>query len=163
MKTLKMQKVLIALDYDPTAQKVAEMGFSLAKTMGAEVTLLHVVADPLHYTPAKQFTVMGFAGYTESKPLIVKDVDELKKDSQIFLDKSKHHLGDSKINTLVKVGKLAETILETAGELHSDIIILGSHSRKWVENILLGTVAERVLYSTSLPLFIVPTKGKKTA
>ena len=146
-----------------TAQKVAELGFSLAKTMGAEVTLLHVVADPLHYKPAKQFTVMGFTGYNESKPLIVKDVDELKKDSQIFLDKSKHHLGDSKINTLVRVGKLAETIFETAGELHSDIIILGSHSRKWVENILLGTVAERVLYSTSLPLFIVPTKDKKTA
>jgi hypothetical protein len=34
MKTNKMKKVLIALDYDPTAQKVAEVGFSLAKTMG---------------------------------------------------------------------------------------------------------------------------------
>ena len=33
MKTNKMKKVLIALDYYPTAQKVAEEGFSLAKTM----------------------------------------------------------------------------------------------------------------------------------
>ena len=45
MKTFKMKKVLIALDYDPTAQKVAETGFSLAKTMGAEVILLHVISD----------------------------------------------------------------------------------------------------------------------
>lgn len=33
----KMKKVLIALDYDPTAQKVAEIGFSIAKAMKAEI------------------------------------------------------------------------------------------------------------------------------
>jgi len=32
-----MKKVMIALDYDPTAQKIAEAGYSLAKEMGAEV------------------------------------------------------------------------------------------------------------------------------
>jgi hypothetical protein len=37
MKTNKMKKVLIALDYNPTAQKVAEVGFSMAKSMNAEV------------------------------------------------------------------------------------------------------------------------------
>jgi nucleotide-binding universal stress UspA family protein len=45
MKTIKMKKVLIALDYNPTAQKVAEVGFSMAKSMNAEVSLLHVIAD----------------------------------------------------------------------------------------------------------------------
>ena len=42
-----MKKVLIALDYNPTAQKVAEVGFSLAKSMNAEITLLHVITDPV--------------------------------------------------------------------------------------------------------------------
>ena len=37
MKTIKMKKVLIALDYNPTAQKVAETGYSLAKAMKAKV------------------------------------------------------------------------------------------------------------------------------
>jgi nucleotide-binding universal stress UspA family protein len=50
MKTNKLKKVLIALDYDPTAQKVAETGYSLAKTMGAEVILLHVISDPVYYS-----------------------------------------------------------------------------------------------------------------
>ena len=36
MKTIRMKKVLIALDYNPTAQKVAEVGFGIAKAMGAE-------------------------------------------------------------------------------------------------------------------------------
>ena len=45
-----MKKILIALDYDPTAQKVAEAGFSLAKAMGANVVLIHVVADIMYYS-----------------------------------------------------------------------------------------------------------------
>lgn len=161
MKTTRMKKVLIALDYDPTAQLVAEAGFSLAKTMGAEVILLHIVSDPLHYASVKPFTVMGFAGYNNSVPLIPEDVEELKKESQIFLDKSKHYLGDSKIKTLVKVGDLAESILKTAKAVHADVITLGTHSRKNMKNILLGTVAEEVLYSTTIPLFIIPTRKQK--
>jgi nucleotide-binding universal stress UspA family protein len=40
-----MKKILIALDYNPTAQQVAETGYKLAKSMNAKVLLLHVVAD----------------------------------------------------------------------------------------------------------------------
>ena len=160
MKTTKIQKVLIALDYDPTAQKVAEEGYSLAKTLGAEVILLHVVSDPLHYSSIKQFTVMGFAGYNDSPKLIIKDVEDLKKESKIFLDKSRHHLGDSTIKTVVRVGNLAETILKTAKDVHADIIIIGSHRRKFMENTLPGTVAEKVIYKSSIPVFIVPTRKK---
>jgi len=38
---------------------------------------------------------------------------------------------------------------------------MGSHSRKWLENILIGSVDEKVLHHTTIPLFIVPTKPKK--
>jgi len=36
--------------------------------------------------------------------------------------------------------------------------VMGSHSRKWLENIILGSEAENVLKMTAIPLFIVPTK-----
>ncbi|TFH50172.1 MAG: universal stress protein, partial [Bacteroidia bacterium] len=36
----------------------------------------------------------------------------------------------------------------------------GSHSRKWLENIVMGSVSEKVLRSTSIPLFIIPTKKR---
>jgi len=58
-----MKKILIAIDYDPTAQKVAEEGFELAKTMGAEVVLLHVIADPVYYSSTDYSPIMGFTGY----------------------------------------------------------------------------------------------------
>ncbi len=153
-----MKKVLIALDYNPTAQKVAETGFSLAKTMGAEVTLLHVITDPVYYSSTEYSPIMGFTGFMDTGPLQLDSVDGLKKASQHFLDKAKHHLGDKNIKTLVKEGDFAESILKAAKDLHVDIIVMGSHSRRWLDEILMGSVTEKVLHHTSIPLFIIPTK-----
>jgi len=147
-----MKKVLIALDYNPTAQKVAEVGFSMAKSMNAEVILLHVISDPVYYSSTEYSPIMGFTGYMDMGALQLDSVDGLKKASQHFLDKSIQHLGDKAIQTLVKEG---------AKEAHADIIVVGSHSRKWLENIVMGSVTEKVLHHTSIPLLIVPTKQKK--
>ena len=153
-----MKKVLIALDYDPTAQKVAEIGFSLAKTMDAEVILLHVISDPMYYTFTGHVTVMGFAGEKATGKYTNKTIEEAKKIAQNFLASSKKHLGGDKIETLVKEGEFAKTILKTAKDSHSDIIIIGSHSKKWLENIVMGSVTQEVMNNTLIPLLIVPTK-----
>ncbi|HAF27716.1 MAG TPA: universal stress protein [Bacteroidales bacterium] len=161
MQIIKMKKVLIALDYDPTAQKVAETGFSLAKSMGAEVTLLHVLADPLDYTTLGHITIMGFANHDDMNALEVDTNEGLKKAAQYFLDNTKHHLGDKNVQTLIKEGDSAESILEAAKKMNADLIVMGSHSRKWFENIVMGSVTEKVLNNSSYPMFIVPTKQKK--
>ena len=161
MKTNKMTKVLIALDYDPTAQKVAEAGFSMAKTMNAEVILLHVITDPVYYSSAEYSPIMGFDGFMNTDQFQLDSVDGLKKAASYFLDKTKHHLGDDTILTLVEEGDYAESIVKTAKRMHADIIVIGSHSRKWLENIVMGSVTEKVLHLTSIPLFIVPTKRQK--
>jgi nucleotide-binding universal stress UspA family protein len=158
MKTKKKQKVLIALDYNPTAQKVAESGFSLAKTIGAEITLLHVISDPVYYSSTEYSPIMGFTGFRDQGQLQLDSIDALKKVSQQFLDKSKLHLGDKTIQTLVEEGDFAESILKVAKDLHADIIVMGTHSRKWLENIVMGSVTEKVLNHTSIPMFIIPTK-----
>jgi len=155
-----MKKVLIALDYNPTAQKVAEVGFSMAKSMNAEVILLHVITEPVFYSTVGYSPIMGFNGFMEMGPVLLASVDELKNASLQYLEKSKQHLGDKTIQTIVKEGDFADSILETAKEMHADIIVVGSHSRKWLENIVMGSVTEKVLHNTSVPLFIVPTKQK---
>ena len=58
-----MKKVLIALDYGVSAQKIAEKGAELAKNMNAKVTLLHVVADESYYSSIDSAPFMGFYGY----------------------------------------------------------------------------------------------------
>ena len=49
MDIIKLNRVLIALDYNPSAQKVAEVGYSIAKTLGAECMLLHILSTPIIY------------------------------------------------------------------------------------------------------------------
>jgi len=105
-----MKKILIALDYNPTAQKVAEVGFSMAKSMNAEITLLHVINDPVFYSTSGYSPIMGFNGYMEMGPLQLDSVDELKHASLQYLDKSKQHLGDKNIKTIVKEGDFADSI-----------------------------------------------------
>ncbi len=161
MEPHKMKTVLIALDYDPTAQKVAETGFSLAKTMGAEIILLHVVSDPIYYSSTEYSPVMGFTGYMDTVPLQLDNVAGLKNASQYFLDNTKHHLGDETIKTVIKEGDLADSILKTAKKMGVDIIVMGSHSRKWLEDIVLGSSTRDVLMKSTIPLFIVPTKKRK--
>jgi nucleotide-binding universal stress UspA family protein len=94
----------------------------------------------------------------ETSQIQLDSIDGLKQAALHFLDKSRQHLGDKSIQTLLKEGDFAESILQAAKELHADIIILGSHSRKWLENIVMGSVTEKVLRHTPIPLFIIPTK-----
>ena len=157
MKENRIKKVLIALDYDPTAQKVAETGYLFAQAMGAEVTLLHVISDPVYYSSTEYSPIMGFTGYMD--PLQLDSVDGLKNASLNYLNSTKKHLKDESIQILVKEGDFAATILETAANLQTDVIVIGSHSRKWLEKILMGSVTEEVLHHTSIPLIIIPTKG----
>ena len=152
-----MKKILIALDYDPTAQKVAEQGYSLAKSMGAEVILMHVVNDLTYYTTADFSPIMGYGGYMDIDKF-QPTIEALKTASQHYLEKTKHHLKDETIQITVNDGDIADTIITTAKEVHADIIVMGSHSRKWLENIVIGSVAKDVLNHSKIPLYIIPTK-----
>ena len=156
-----MKKVLIALDYDPNAKKVAEVGFEFAKTMGAEVVLIHVISDPVYYSSTDYSPIMGFTGYMNTDPLQLNTIEVLKTASLNFLDKTRNHLGDSTIQTVVEEGDFAETIIKIAKKLHVDMIVLGSHSQKWLENIVMGSVTEEVLRQSTIPLFIIPTRKRK--
>ena len=72
--------------------------------------------------------------------------------------KAKKHLGAKSIKTIQKEGDFAQMILETAKEMKADCIVMGSHSQKWLENIVMGSVTEDVLRKTTIPLYIIPTK-----
>lgn len=159
MKNLKMKKVLISIDYDSSAEKVAEVGYAFAKEMNAEVFLVHVVSTYEYYSSTGNSPILGFGdmGGGTITPTITRD--ELMKETQKYLDKIKTMLGDDAIQVIVADGETADTILSLANEIHADIIIMGSHSRRWLDKILMGSVTEKVMRKTKLPLFVIPTKG----
>jgi len=154
-----MKKVLIALDYDPTAQKVAETGHEMAKAMNAQTILLHVISDATYYSYLDYSPIMGFAGFSGVDAIQTDTSEGLRKVAQNYLDKSKKHLGDIMIGTVVGNGDFGETILKTASKLSADIIVMGTHSRRGLEKIVMGSVAEKVLRHSLIPLFIIPTRS----
>jgi len=156
-----MKKVLIALDYDQSGQKVAETGYEMAKAMNAGVYLLHVVADPAYYSDLEYSPITGFMGLMDPVNLQPDSSGGLKEASFSYLEKIRQQLGDDTIRTVVKEGDKAESILAAAKELKVDAIIMGSHSRRWLDEILMGSVSEKVLKHTTIPVLIVPTRQKK--
>lgn len=83
---------------------------------------------------------------------------DVEKSIHEFLEKANKSLGDDSIKTVVEFGEIAATILSIAKDMNADIIVIGSHSRNWLENIVLGSQAQEVLKKTTLPLLIIPTK-----
>lgn len=153
-----MKKVLIALDYGVSARKIAEKGFELANSMNAKVTLLHVVADETYYQAIDSAPFLGFYGVDFFNTVN----DEGLIDSSInYLEKIKSHLKDDAVEIIAERGDFATVILETANKLHSDVIVLGSHSKNWLERAIIGSVTESVLAKTKIPMFIVPIKEHK--
>jgi len=155
-----MKKILVALDYDPTAQKIAESALHLAKATGAELTLLHVVSDPVYYATRAYSPIMGFDGYLETGPLEKDSIGSLVKASMHFLEQTRKHLGDENILIRVEEGDFADVILKTAKSIKADLIVMGSHSQKWLEKIVMGSVTEKVLSHSTIPLYIIPTKKR---
>jgi nucleotide-binding universal stress UspA family protein len=153
-----IKRVLIALDYDNHARKIAEMGYSMAKAMDAEVVLLHVLVDATYYSAFEYSPMLGMGGfnYTDFSKLV--EEDGLKQGAKYFLENIKTHLGDENILVKVGEGNFADIILNRADNYNSDLIVLGSHKKGWFEKMLVGDVTEKVLHQTEIPLLIVPIK-----
>ena len=139
-----MKKILIALDYDPVAERIAEKGYELG--------------EAFYYTSQNYSPIMGYEGFNNLNVLPAIDIEALRKAAIDFLNSSKRHLGDENIQTIIKDGDFADSILEAANEVAANLIVMGSHGRRGLDRMLLGSVAEQVLHKTTIPLFIIPTK-----
>jgi nucleotide-binding universal stress UspA family protein len=156
-----MKKVLIALDYEPSAEKIAETGYTIAMALNAEVILLHVIAEPAYYSSMEYSPIMGFTGFMDNfnagLPEVVKN--DIATLSQEFLDKSKKHLGNEHIKTLIAEGSFAETIVASAENEQADMIVMGSHSRRGLDKLIMENVAEKVLKLSKVPVLVIPVKN----
>jgi nucleotide-binding universal stress UspA family protein len=156
-----MKKVLIAMDYNPAARGIAEAGHSLARSMNAEVTLLHVIADYTYYSSLDYSPITGFDSFSNLGVLQTSTIAELQKAAEEYLGKMKEYLGDNTIRTLTRDGDTGDAILGAATELNADMIVMGTHSRRGLEKILMGSVAEKVLRHSQVPMYIIPTRNEE--
>lgn len=156
-----MKKILIAVDYDPAAQKIAEAGYALAKSMGAQAILLHVISDYFYYSSLDYSPILGYDSFSNLGALQTGTSEDLQKAAQNYLDATKQHLGDPEIETVIKEGDFGEVIIQMSKELSVDMIVMGTHGRRGIDKILMGSVAEKVLRNSAIPMFIIPTKEQE--
>lgn len=140
-----IKKILIAVDRGATAEAIARYGYQLARQLSAELALIAVVDTEFlmtdgGVTPGEMLEMLK-RDFTEKQKLLVKKVFEAIE-----------------IQSFIEEGKPYEKIIAVAEEWNADLIVLGTHGRKGVSHILLGSVAEKVTRHTHIPLLIIPIR-----
>lgn len=140
--------ILAAIDLSEASGAILRQAREFAAALGARVWVLHV-ADP---DPA-------FVG-REVDPEVMRDdvAREYRREHQ-ELQRLSQGLRDAGVEStaLLVQGSTAETILEEAGRLKADMIVIGSYGKGGVRRLLFGSTSEDVLQSANVPVLVVPT------
>jgi nucleotide-binding universal stress UspA family protein len=148
-----MKKVLIAIDYNPFAQKVAETGVLYARAMEAEICLVHVIAD-IAFSSREYSPIMGFEGFSYDSAY--KEMEEQENEANRFLEAVVNHLGDSNIQTKVLDGNTSEAIVEYAAAYQADLIVMGAQYHHGLEKLITGDIVGKVINHAAMPVLVVP-------
>lgn len=148
--TVDVQRVLWAMDFDETTDIVERYVKSLARRTGARVTVMHAVPPP--DPPATSFVTP----YAFTVPPV--DRDEALDQAREHVKRQEDALRRTGIDTTwaVEWGKPVDMIVATASEQRADLIVMGTHGRRGVRRLILGSVAEGVLRDAQCPVLVVP-------
>lgn len=146
-----MKKILCPIGLsDDLKTDVLKKTAEFAKTFNSSVLLMYVSPD--FQRDAEYYRISMTLGEI-SKDLLnmaQKEIDRLASDPI---------LQGVKVETVVAQGNAAEKIIETSEEKNVDMIVMGSHGRSGVSRLFMGSVAEKVVRMSSVPVLIVrPTE-----
>lgn len=143
------QHIIAAIDDSDTSTRAIREAVALANASGAELTLVHAVDEALfaHFT----HTTLANRDAVESA-LISEGQSVLEKGAEIALEAgmeaktklltSRHESTSDQINRAVIDSK-------------ADLLVVGSHGRRGVQRLILGSVAERLLKKVGISVLIV--------
>jgi nucleotide-binding universal stress UspA family protein len=127
--------ILVPTDGSAGAETAAEHAFSLAAAFDAEVTVLSVVdAGPVGDAVADRREALEQAAQ-ESVEAVARNADD-----------------ELPVRTAVKRGRPYETIREYIDHAGIDLVTMGTHGRTGLDRLLLGSVAERVVRTSPVPV-----------
>jgi nucleotide-binding universal stress UspA family protein len=149
------KKNLYATDLSDNSAYVLRHAINYAKRNDAKIIILHV----LDIIPAIAKTdIVEEKQHQILKGKITYTLDRIQKRLKIFCEKElKDDPGCTERVEFIEVreGFPAEVILSKADELNCDVIIMGTHGRKGFDNIIFGSVAERVIKTSPIPVLVV--------
>ncbi len=136
--------ILAAVDGSTCADNALKVAIDLAKGPGGHLTIVHAI-DPTS------------AALAEIQPGHSLGIDPLRDAGNAILSAAVKKATEAgvKVSTQMVQGKAVEEVVDVAKRLHSDLIVIGSHGRKGLDRLLVGSVAEGVLREANAPTLVV--------
>lgn len=153
------KNILVAIDGSPTSMQGLREAIALARDQKAQLHALHVI-DTFALTGAYD------AGYM-TQQYIDEMEHALRKEGAKVLDKARTMAvkTEQSVNAvLLERGAtgVAEAILAQARKLHADVIVLGTHGRRGLRRVLMGSDAEAVVRAATVPVLLVRAGARTT-
>jgi nucleotide-binding universal stress UspA family protein len=148
---LRVRKIVVAMDFSPAARRALELAQSLAKSAGpAHVILVHAYYIPVEL---EQYLIT----HGKSIPDVLSP--EATRDLETILTKlQKDGLSAEYV---AAAGAPESVVLQVAKDKQADLIALGTHGRRGIPHMLLGSVAERVVRHAEIPVVTVRAPAAK--
>ena len=140
---MSFRRILVAVDESAFAARAADVGFELARSLGVELALIHVVDPSLVAAPESGIP----AG-----ELVALAQQDGKRLLAAFGQRAALQPAPLEF---IHVGKPAAEIVKAAKDWPADLIVIGSHGRGGVQRLLLGSVAEAVMRHAACPVLVV--------
>ncbi len=145
-----IKKILIAVDGSRHSLKSVEYGAEVAKGVGAEVLLFHVVKPYRLPDSLKEFA--------KAEHMATIDADLLKRGAQHLLAGSldiARKIGVKEVAIEAEEGPIARTIVSRAKSFKADLVVIGSRGMGDIEGMLRGGVSHRVETLAKCPVLVV--------
>ena len=144
---ISINNILCPIDFSEFSLDAVRHGVALARWYSASLTLLHV------YQVSHPLPVNGIPG---SVPVFVQaDPNEVADEVRRFCAPLTDASG-LRMEVVVRPGDAAREIRSEAERAVFDLVILGTHGRSGFERLFLGSVTEKVLRSTRVPVLTIP-------
>ena len=150
MKHELWRNILVPHDFSSSANHAAAIARDQAKLHGGKLLLLHVCDLPLDLGP--DTTVILAQG---SEPITMRH--HVMSTAEAHLRDLAERLGKDGVaaEVFVRVGKPADEILQCAAERGADTIVMGTHGRTGLRHLLVGSVTERVVRMSPVPVLTI--------
>ncbi len=147
------QRILVPVDGSPTSNAGLAEAIKLAKLTGARVRVLHVVDEMPYVMSAEGYAAMSGDVFTI-----------LKEAGQAVLEQARFAVDAAGIPVEATLfdslsGRLCDRVAEQVQEWGADVIVLGTHGRRGVGRMLLGSDAEQIVRTATVPVLLVRSTG----
>jgi nucleotide-binding universal stress UspA family protein len=140
--------ILVPTDFSAPSDAALDYARRLAATFGASLHVLHVIEAPFTAGP------LGTGGALAEAPVLYPELFELAR-AALARRVSAADRARLTATTEIVAGKSASCIVERAIERDVDLIVMGTHGRRGMAHLLMGSVAEKVVRAAPCPVMTV--------